>query len=87
MRITMYKVAMLVAFISLGATLQARDYEGYIGWNFMLKAAMDASKGYCLDLEGYAFTTDTSAPVIVHSCKKGFFKDGVQEKLKIINLQ
>ena len=47
-----------------------------MGGNFMLKDALDASKRYCLDLEGYAFTTDTSAPVIVHSCKEGFFKDG-----------
>ena len=71
-----FKVGMLVATISSGATLQAQDYEGYIGGNFMLKVAMDASKGYCLDLEGYGFITDTSAPAIVHSCKEGFFKDG-----------
>jgi cytochrome c553 len=76
MRMTIYKMAMLAATISLGPTLQAQDYEGYIGWNFMLKDSIDASKGYCLDLEGYAFITDTSAPVIVHSCKEGFFKDG-----------
>jgi cytochrome c553 len=47
-----------------------------MGGNFMLKDALDAPKRYCLDLEGYAFTTDTSAPVIVHSCKEGLFKDG-----------
>jgi cytochrome c553 len=50
--------------------------EEFMGGNFMLKDALDAPKRYCLDLEGYAFTTDTSAPVIVHSCKEGFFKDG-----------
>ncbi len=64
---------MLVASISLGSALQAQDF---MGGNFMLTAALDAPKRYCLDLEGYAFTTDTSAPVIVHSCKEGFFKDG-----------
>ncbi len=76
MRMTIFKAGMLVATISFGATLQAQDYEGYIGWNFMLKAPMDAPKRYCLDLEGYAFITDTSAPAIVHSCKEGFWKDG-----------
>jgi len=62
-----------VAFISIGASSHAQEF---MGGNFMLKDAMDAPKRYCLDLEGYAFTTDTSAPVIVHSCKEGFFKDG-----------
>ena len=38
--------------------------------------ALDAPKRYCLDLEGYAYITDLDAPVIVHSCKEGFFKDG-----------
>ena len=76
MKIKIYKVAMLAAIISFGSAIQARDYEGYIGWNFMLKDSIDAAKGYCLDLEGYAYITDTSAPVIVHSCKQGFFKDG-----------
>ena len=76
MRMTIFKVGILVTTISIGATLLAQDYEGYIGGNFMLKAPMDAAKRYCLDLEGYAFITDTSAPAIVHSCKEGFWKDG-----------
>jgi cytochrome c oxidase subunit 2 len=68
----------LSAFISaalmfLGSASQAQEF---FGGNFMLKDALDAPKRYCLDLEGYAFTTDTSAPVIVHSCKEGLFKDG-----------
>jgi cytochrome c oxidase subunit 2 len=50
--------------------------QEFFGGNFMLRDALDAPKRYCLDLEGYAFTTDTSAPVIVHSCKEGLFKDG-----------
>ena len=73
MKLTIFKVVMLFISISFGAALQAQEF---IGGNFMLKDALDASKRYCLDLEGYAFTTDTSAPVIVHSCKEGFFKDG-----------
>jgi len=70
---TNFRFAVLVASISLGALSHAQEF---MGGNFMLKDALDASKRYCLDLEGYAFTTDTSAPVIVHSCKEGFFKDG-----------
>ncbi len=62
-----------VTFVSPGSALQAQEF---MGGNFMLKDALDAPKRYCLDLEGYAFTTDTSAPVIVHSCKEGRFKDG-----------
>ena len=73
MRLMTFKVVLLVAFVSLGSPLQAQEF---MGGNFMLKDALDAPKRYCLDLEGYAFTTDTSAPVIVHSCKEGFFKDG-----------
>ena len=70
---TRFKTVMLVAFISLGSAPQAQEF---MGGNLMLSDALDAPKRYCLDLEGYAFTTDTSAPVIVHSCKEGFFKDG-----------
>ncbi len=73
MRMTVFKVVILVAFMTLGSALHAQEF---MGGNFMLKDALDAPKRYCLDLEGYAFTTDTSAPVIVHSCKEGFFKDG-----------
>jgi cytochrome c553 len=47
-----------------------------MGGNFMLTDALDAPKRYCLDLEGYAYITDLDAPVIVHSCKEGLFKDG-----------
>ena len=47
-----------------------------MGGNFMLTDELDAPKRYCLDLEGYAYITDLNAPVIVHSCKEGFFKDG-----------
>ncbi len=64
---------MLVAFISLGSAPQAQEF---MGGNLMLTDALDAPKRYCLDLEGYAFITDLDAPVIVHSCKEGFFKDG-----------
>jgi cytochrome c553 len=71
-----FKLAVLVATISLGSALQARDYDEWFGGNFMLQDLIDAEKGYCLDLEGYASITDTSAPVIVHSCKEGFWKDG-----------
>ena len=73
MRMTMFKAVMLVASISFGSALQAQEF---MGWNFMLTDALDAPKRYCLDLEGYAFITDLDAPVIVHSCKEGFFKDG-----------
>ena len=69
----MFKAVMLVASISFGSALQAQEF---MGWNFMLTDALDAPKRYCLDLEGYAFITDLDAPVIVHSCKEGFFKDG-----------
>jgi cytochrome c553 len=72
-RITKYRFVVLVATISLSALSHAQEF---MGGNFMLKDALDAPKRYCLDLEGYAFTTNTSAPVIVHSCKEGFFKDG-----------
>ena len=73
MRINLFKVATPALFICLGAAPQAQEY---MGWNFMLTDALDAPKRYCLDLEGYAYITDTTAPVIVHSCKEGFFKDG-----------
>ena len=66
---------LLVATIAIDASAQE---GGFIGGNFMLKDALDAAKRYCLDLEGYAYTTDTGAPVIVHSCKEGFFKDGTR---------
>ena len=73
MRMTTIKAATLVALISIGAGPHAQDY---MGGNFMLVDALDAPKRYCLDLEGYAYITDLDAPVIVHSCKEGFFKDG-----------
>lgn len=55
---------------------EVQDYQEWFGGNFMLTDLIDAPRGYCLDLEGYAATTDTSAPVIVHSCKEGYWKDG-----------
>lgn len=67
------KVVLAVVLLTLGSAVQAQDF---MGGNFMLVDELDAPKRYCLDLEGYAYTTDTSAPVIVHSCKEGFFKDG-----------
>jgi len=73
MKTAIFKAVMLLATLSIGTALQAQEF---MGGNFMLKAALDAPKRYCLDLEGYAFITDTSAPVIVHSCKEGLFKDG-----------
>ena len=73
MRVTLFKAVTLVSFICLGTILHAQDF---MGWNFMLADALDAPKRYCLDLEGYAYITDLDAPVIVHSCKEGFFKDG-----------
>jgi cytochrome c553 len=63
----------LVAFLILAQASRAQEFPG---GNFMLTAALDAPKRYCLDLEGYAYITDLTAPVIVHSCKEGFFKDG-----------
>ncbi len=73
MRMTIFKVVVIVTAISSGSALQSQEF---MGGNFMLTNALDAPKRYCLDLEGYAFITDLSAPVIVHSCKEGFFKDG-----------
>lgn len=73
MRPKTWSAASLVVVVLTGSSLQAQDF---FGGNFMLQDALDAPKRYCLDLEGYAFTTDTSAPVIVHSCKEGLFKDG-----------
>jgi cytochrome c553 len=73
MRLAIFKAVMLLTSLSLGTALQAQEF---MGGNFMLKDALDAPKRYCLDLLGYAYTTDTSAPVIVHSCKEGLFKDG-----------
>ena len=73
MRTTPFKMVMPIALVSLGAGLHAQEFTG---GNFMLTDALDAPKRYCLDLEGYAFITDLDAPVIVHSCKEGFFKDG-----------
>ena len=64
---------MLVAFVFFGSAIKAQEY---IGGNFMLRAPLDEPKRYCLDLEGYASTTDTSAPPIVHSCKEGLWRDG-----------
>ncbi len=73
MRITTLKVVTLATFIYLGSAPHAQEF---MGGNLMLTDALDAPKRYCLDLEGYAFITDLDAPVIVHSCKEGFFKDG-----------
>ncbi|MGI9271440.1 MAG: c-type cytochrome [Woeseiaceae bacterium] len=61
----------IICFFSF--TVQADEF---IGGNFMLKALLDEPKRYCLDLEGYASTTDTTAPPIVHSCKEGWWRDG-----------
>ena len=66
----------LLPFFSINALAQAQDYDEWFGGNFMLTDLIDAPRGYCLDLEGYASTTDLSAPVIVHSCKEGYWKDG-----------
>lgn len=73
MRLTVYELVTLAALMSLGSAPQAQEFPG---GNFMLTDALDAPKRYCLDLEGYAFITDLDAPVIVHSCKEGLFKDG-----------
>ncbi len=73
MRITTLKVVTLATLIYLGSAPHAQEF---MGGNLMLTDALDAPKRYCLDLEGYAFITDLDAPVIVHSCKEGFFKDG-----------
>lgn len=73
MRVNANRVIMLLACASIGVSAQSQEF---MGGNFMLQDQLDAPKRYCLDLEGYAFITDTSAPVIVHSCKEGFFKDG-----------
>lgn len=73
MRMTTLKVVTLATFIVLGSALYAQEF---MGGNLMLTDALDAPKRYCLDLEGYGFITDLDAPVIVHSCKEGFFKDG-----------
>ena len=73
MRIGILRALMLVACISFGSAPRAQDF---MGGNFMLTDALDAPKRYCLDLEGYAYITDVTAPVIVHSCKEGLFKDG-----------
>lgn len=76
MKNRLLKGTIVAAAILYGGVLQSQDYEGWFGGNFMLQSALDARKGYCLDLEGYATITDTSAPVIVHSCKEGLWKDG-----------
>ena len=73
MKIAKSNVVVILGCIAIGAAVQAQEF---MGGNFMLTDALDAPKRYCLDLEGYAHTTDTGAPVIVHSCKEGFFKDG-----------
>ncbi len=76
MKTSICRLVVLVALASFGATTQAQDYDEWFGSNFMLTDLIDAEKGYCLDLEGYASITDTSRPVIVHSCKQGYWKDG-----------
>ena len=70
---TLFKTVLLLAIVFSGSALQAQEY---IGGNFMLRAPLDEPKRYCLDLEGYGSTTDTSAPPIVHSCKEGLWRDG-----------
>ena len=67
------QVIILLAFMFSSSISPA---EEFLGGNFMLKTLLDEPKGYCLDLEGYASTTDTSAPPIVHSCKEGWWRDG-----------
>jgi len=66
----------LLALATLMFFVHASRAQEFPGGNFMLTAALDAPKRYCLDLEGYAYITNLDAPVIVHSCKEGFFKDG-----------
>jgi cytochrome c553 len=73
MKMPVSNLLALVAFLILGQASYAQEFPG---GNFMLTAALDAPKRYCLDLEGYAYITDLDAPVIVHSCKEGLFKDG-----------
>ena len=75
-KITLLTIIGLSVFTAAGAFAQARDYDEWFGGNLMLVDLIDAEKGYCLDLEGYASITDTSRPVIVHSCKLGYWKDG-----------
>ena len=74
MTVRIFSAATLLAIASPGLAPHAQ--EGFAGGNFMLLDALDAPKRYCLDLEGYAYITDVNAPVIVHSCKEGWFKDG-----------
>lgn len=76
MRKALVKLTALLCFFSIDLQAQAQDFDEWFGGNFMLTDLIDAPRGYCLDLEGYASTTDTSAPVIVHSCKQGQWKDG-----------
>ena len=59
--------------------------QEYIGGNFQLLDPLDEVDRYCLDLEGYASTTDISQPVIVHSCKDGWWRDGTY-KVDVPNL-
>lgn len=76
MRPILISLTMALSLFSMGVHADARDFEEWFGGNFMLDELIDSSRGYCLDLEGFASTTDTSKPVIVHSCKEGYWKDG-----------
>ena len=74
MNVKISRTVLLLTFALIGLASHAQ--EDFAGGNFMLVDALDAPKRYCLDLEGYAYITDLDAPVIVHSCKEGWFKDG-----------
>ena len=76
MRKTILKWPLVLLISCFTSFLQAQDFDAWFGSNFMLNDFMDAEKGYCLDLEGFAYTVDPTAPVIVHSCKEGLWKDG-----------
>ncbi|MFL2545852.1 MAG: c-type cytochrome [Candidatus Rariloculaceae bacterium] len=73
MKFPVFRISAFIALVTFSFVPQAQEFRG---GNFMLTDALDAPKRYCLDLEGYAYITDLDAPVIVHSCKEGFFKDG-----------
>ena len=66
----------IVIFISSLFFSTFSQAQEYIGDNFMLLDPLDEKDRYCLDLEGYASTTDPTQAVIVHSCKEGWWRDG-----------
>ena len=68
-------IAISTFIIGLSVPMIGQAQE-YIGGNFLLLDPLDEKDRYCLDLEGYASTTDATQPVIVHSCKEGWWRDG-----------